>query len=276
MRKILVTTNFETEDENALKMAVDMAKVIDGKIYLIHFFQHPLPTFSATGDTALVSSTEESIYALEVIRSAKSKLALLASHYQQEEVSIDYQVVDNNLMDGAESFVDEHDIDILFTAADAHEAKKMVDNCACIVLASKKYNTIDKLRNIVLSIDINLDRDRREAIKFLQELAYHFRSIIHVVHVTQEKEKDKILELRSKLRLFSKKYFFRGYSLNILNHEKDEEEALLSYGKNVNAGLYMVLSDRNKGFLSFFSTSLTKHLMEDAEVPVMSANLDNL
>ena len=274
MRKILVTTQFTTEDDNALRVAVDLAKNIEARIYLVNFFKHPISTFSTFGDVSKINDAEEAVFTVHMVKSNRSKLALLSSHYEQEGVGIYTQIVDDDLVNGSKQFVLDHEIDILITGENPSVTQDLVNECSCAVLSAPDFVPVENFKNILLAVDVELNRDRREAIKFVQDLSYYFKSTIHVVHVASPGSGD-LVELHKKMNLFAKKYFFRGYSLNILK-SSDEQSALINFGRQVDAGLYMILKSKTKGIFGFLSNPLSEEMMEEAEVPVMSVNLDNL
>ena len=54
MKKILVPTDFSEQAENALKVAVQLAKKYDSEIYLLHMLELPMQDFDVMNSPSVV------------------------------------------------------------------------------------------------------------------------------------------------------------------------------------------------------------------------------
>ena len=112
MEKILVPTDFSPIAELGLKLAVEIAKRSGATISLLNFTKHPFGTsFTATGDISKKKDPEEDRFMLELLKANQAKLEDLAAKYRAADVDIEFGIIDDELKDGIDDFLNKERID---------------------------------------------------------------------------------------------------------------------------------------------------------------------
>ncbi|WP_185152631.1 universal stress protein [Fulvivirga aurantia] len=284
MKKILVPSDLSKISENALKVAVQIAKKSGGQIDLVNFHEHPFgKTFSAFGEMKKPVSDEEQIYTLQLVRKNYADLNALAEN-SGDGVEIKTEVYDESFEDGVEEFIKEHNIDLVVMGTTGEEnakefftgnhAQQVIELAPCPVLTVRENDVIGNFSKIVLGVEFKKDDEDNfvRAISYINDFSSGLASEVHLVHVTDDNNKG---EVENKLEKFAKDHSLLNYKIAVVNNG-DEQKGLLNYGHQINAGAVAVLTHADGGFFRVFQTNMSEEMNKHADMPVLTINLHKI
>lgn len=284
MEKILVPTDLSDIAELGLKLAVEIAKRSHATISLVNFTKHPFgKTFSAMGDVNTKTDDEANLFTIQLLHSTKAKLESLASIYTQEGVAIEYSIVDEELKDGVDSYLNREYIDLVVMGTSGEETatesftgnntEQVIKISSCPVLSVRDGFNISDFKNIVLAVNVIKDDQVAYGLAALRDLADCFESHIHLVHV-KDKDDDSIEDLKHYFSRMAELAGLITYSVTILEAE-DPAEGVISFARQINAGMISVIKNSTEGIFRIFSNHFSNRLVKEIGRPVFTFNLQN-
>jgi nucleotide-binding universal stress UspA family protein len=286
MKNILVPTDLSDIAENGLKVAVDIAKRVNGTIYLVNFIKHPFgSTFTATGDIYTKYAEDENLYTLQLIRKHQADLKDLAQKYSSPtQLTIKPSVYDEELTDGIDAFLREHDIDLVVMGTTGEEnfqekfsgnhAEQVIGQANCPVISVREDYRIKDMHHIVVGWDMDEQKDYGRAIAYINELSDVLKARLDIVYVTNPGTKDKE-EFGKKMKKFASDHQLTNFTLHIVENE-DVEDGILLYAHKVQAGIIVMLSQVKSGMARFFTHSSSEEMSRESDIPVFTINLHNV
>ncbi|MGK7392466.1 MAG: universal stress protein [Candidatus Cyclobacteriaceae bacterium M2_1C_046] len=285
MKNILVPTDLSDVAENGLKVAVDIAKRVHGKIHLVNFIKHPFGrTFSATGDIYTKYADQENLFTVQLIRKHKEELNELVEKYKEEGFTIKASVYDEELDDGIDPVVEEYAIDLIVmgTTGEANAKEKFTGNHAeqviqeadCPVLSIREDYRLQDMHHVVLGWDLDDDKDYNKAITYINELSDALKARLDIVYVVKPGTRDKE-KISEELKRSVSDYNLTNFTLHIVE-DSDTEDGIINYAHKVQAGIIVMLTKAQSGVARFFSHSSTEEMSRESNIPVFTVNLHNV
>ncbi len=284
MEKILVPTDLSPIAEKGLELAVEVAKRSGAIISLINFTKHPFgKTFTATGDITLKADPEQERYTIDLIRANQAKLEELAAKYQAEGVEIEYGIIDDELKNGVDDYLNKELIDLVVMGTSGEEnaeevftgnhTEQVIKISSCPVLSVRDGFYPEDLRRIVLAVN-KIEKDfALVSLNTLRQLAESFDSHIYMVHVRDSEEP--VQELESYFREMATNAAFEKYSIHIMD-ATDQAEAVIGFARQNSAGLIAVIKNSKDGIFRIFSNRFSNRLVKEVGRPVFTFNLQNV
>jgi nucleotide-binding universal stress UspA family protein len=284
VEKILVPTDLTPIAELGLKLAVEIAKASQASISLVNFMRHPFgQTFTAMGDVTTKVDDEEDRFTLELLHANKAKLDELASKYSGEGVEIDYAIVDDELKDGIDDYLDKELIDLVVMGTSGEENAKeaftgnhteqVIQISSCPVLSVRDGFNISDFDNIVLAVNVIKEDQVLIGLNTLRQLSECFESHIHLVHV-KGKSSDDSTNLKRLFNEMAEAAGLHKYSITILEGD-DHAQSVIEFAREVRAGLIAVIKNSNEGIFRIFSNHFSDRLVKEVGRPVFTYNLQN-
>jgi nucleotide-binding universal stress UspA family protein len=284
MEKILVPTDLTPTAELGLQLAVEIAKRSGAIISLINFTKHPFGrTFTATGDITLKADPEEERYTLDLLRANQAKLEELASRYRASDVEIEYGIIDDELKNGVDDYLNKELIDLVVMGTSGEESaeevfvgnhtEQVIKISSCPVLSVRDGFKVEDLDRIVLAINKIKADYALVSMNTLRQLAECFGSHIHLVHVRDKS--GAVDELESYFQQMAENAALENYSIHIIDAE-DEAEGVISFARQNNAGLIAVIKNSKDGIFRIFSNTFSNRLVKEVGRPVFTFNLQNV
>lgn len=285
MKRILVPTDLSNIAERGLRLAVEIAKRNGAEIYLINFTRHPLgATFSAMGEINSKFDDEENLFNIELLQSNRSKLNLLGLHYSQEGVTINTEIVDDELKSGVDEFLKRYAIDLVVMGTSGEEnvseqftgnnTEKIITISTCPVISVRDEFHIENFSNIVLALDMSDDVNIYPGVAGLKHLADAFNATIHLVHVA-----DPAVNMKKDMEIYFHKignrFMLDKYIVQILSDD-NESRAVIEYARKTGAGLVAVLKSSKDGFFRIFTDHFSNRVVKEVGRPVFTYNLQNV
>lgn len=277
MFTILCPTDFSEVSDNAIRYAVEIAKLMKGRVHLSHMV---VPTYVEGGIGGAVVLGENLD---EVKLAASQRLEKLIKALMHEQLSITYSVefgyVDSVLVELEERV----DPDLLVTGTHGSSSVflarltgmnslSLVRNNRCPVLVVPNGYAFSELKNIVYATDYQFeDIDYAELVKELAELHSAKINFIHVSHSDKKVPSDQ--ELMDWFKdMTNKQLKYENVEYTVLK-DKNTEHALEKYALDAKVDL-MCVSMRDKSFWQeLMGHNHTYRFVVDAVVPVLVFHL---
>jgi len=285
MEKILVPTDFSPIAELGLKLAVEIAKRSGATISLLNFTKHPFGTsFTATGDITKKKDPEEDRFMLELLKANQAKLEDLVAKYRSSDVDIEYGIIDDDLKDGIDDFLNKELIDLVVMGTSGEETveeaftgnhtEQVIKISSCPVLSVRDGFAIEDFSRIVLAVNEIKDDQILIGLNTLRQLAEAFDSHIHLVHVRERGTSDST-DLGAYFTRMAETAALTNYSIAILD-AADPAEGVIGFARDNQAGLIAVIKNSKEGIFRIFSNLFSNRLVKEVGRPVFTFNLQNV
>ena len=270
MKTILVPTDFSDGAFNALIHALELAKLLDYNIEVIHAYSMP-----TTGSAIMVNITEilekNALEELELLKQRVNKLPNTA------EVVISYRALHGPVVDvinrlskkagtefvvmgtqGASGITDK------WLGTNASDAVRHVEDPLLVVPSNLAYKNIDK---IMFATDLKVV-DNEVRLRFISELAKVSHAKIEFLHIKkhgEEVDQIKLEEYRSQLnRAF-------GESRSRITFQDDDQvDEGIHHGIETHRPDILVLVRHDYGFFEgLFRNSMSRKLISESKLPIL-------
>ncbi|GAB4020179.1 universal stress protein [Spirosoma koreense] len=271
MKTIIVPTDLSAETDNALSVAVDVARVYQSTILLLHSVVYPVavPAY-AEATTLLVNQTIADYIAIE--REAKSALEKLAANSKYKDVKIiptlltNGQGLTHNITDRAADL-------IVMTSAGASgleewlvgsNAETVVRNAHCPVLIIKEPVAHFHPKNIIYAIDVD---DRLKAVQhyFFQMGERDHYQFLYVKTPTDSRVTEGI---RDWVNEFAAGKGITDFTCTIRT-ARDVPDGIINYADEVEADLIVLFTHGYKGIQHFLLGSVAEDVLNHTTKPVL-------
>ncbi|MEM7108112.1 MAG: universal stress protein [Bacteroidota bacterium] len=287
MKKILVPTDLSAISANALKLATEIADKSKGEIYLVNFLDHPLGRgFNTMGEVDQQLVDEENFYMIRLVQKTNERVGAMAAEYSNQNRKIHYEVFDESFDKGMALYVKEKGIDLVVMGTTGEESaeefftgnhtERTIENMPCPVVSIKENYGWNNLSNIVLGVDVKQKEDDRmgRAIGYLNNLVVSLDAKVDVVHVADADDSE-LSTYEKELRDFAELHGLMNYEITVTQND-DKERGLLAFALSQGAGFLAVLTYTEGGFFNIFSRSTSVEIGKEAQLPVLTINLNTI
>ncbi|WP_027125667.1 universal stress protein [Gelidibacter mesophilus] len=271
MKKILVPTDFSEQAENALKVAVQLAKKYGSEIYLLHMLELPLPEIDTMNTP---SALPEAMFFMKL---AHQKFETLLAQDYLKGITV-HEIVKNYPSFG--SVVDTcHELDVNLIVMGSHgasgfkemfigsNAEKVVRTSDIPVLVIKSNHAEFTIDRFVFASDFK--EDNNETYKQATDFAKSFGAKMYLLMVNTANNFTSTAEAEKRIHNFIKDYDFKEYSIHIYNDESIES-GILNFAKEVDADLIGISTHGRQGIAHFFNGSIGEDVVNHAKRPVIT------
>jgi len=273
MKKILVPTDFSPQAENALKVAVQMARRFDGEIFLLHMLELPL----VNTNTVSGNSTNELPEALFFMKLAKKRFKELMSQDYLKGIKVHETVEFHQAFEGIMEISQKHNCDIIIMGSHGStglkeifigsNAEKVVRNSAIPVMIIKNDRPNFEVKNLVFATDYN--PENKHTLRKVKKFAEKIDAILHLVFINTANNFVIEEEAQKGLEDFVKGEDLKNYTLNIYN-DVTVEKGLLNFATGINAELISISTHGRKGLDHFFNGSISEDLVNHSNMPIVT------
>lgn len=271
MKKILVPTDFSTQAENALKVAVQLAKKFDSEIYLIHMLELPIHDFDFINGHGVMPE------ALFFIKLAEQRFDDLMNSKYLKDVKV-HKIVKNypSLRDIANTCIE---LDINLIVMGSHgasgltemfigsNAEKVVRTSEVPVLVVKNHLDVSNIKHFVFASNFKKENVNtyQEAIKFANALG----SKMHLLMVNTVTNFMSTYEAKKRIEDFVKDFDFENFTITVYD-DKNIETGILNFAEKINADLIGISTHGRQGIAHFLSGSIGEDVVNHAKRPVIT------
>lgn len=269
MKRILVPTDFSLQAENALKVAVELAKKNDSQITILHSME--MPVHLATTDKG---SLPEALY---FVKLAEKRFAELLEKPYINEAYVTTKIGQGELYDDINEVVYKDKIDLIVMGSHGasgfkemfigSNTEKVVRTSEIPVLVIKKDRPAFEIKDFVFATDFS--EECRKPLKKAHEFAESFGATLHLLYINTPSGFRTTAEAKQLMESFLKGTKLNNYTLNIYN-DLSVEKGILGFAMETNAQLIGMSTHGRKGISHFFNGSISEDLVNHANMPVIT------
>ena len=271
MKRILVPTDFSKHAEYALRVAAQIAKKNNSKIYLLHMLELPHQGNDAVSSG---SAIPQIMYFKEM---AINKLETLMDADFLEGINVSEIIQFEKAFDGIMEISKKNSVDLIVIGshgASGYEemfigsnAEKVVRSSDVPVLVIKNEIEEFKANKLVFASDFS-DEIKKPFAKLI-EFATIFNSHLDLVMINTPNSFKSTAVAEKIMSDFLEETNFTNYSTHIYN-DVNVEKGILNYSSSVDADLIGMCTHGRTGFSHFFNGSISEDLVNHTVRPVIT------
>lgn len=271
MKKILVPTDFSEQAENALKVAVQLAKKYDSEIYLLHMLELPMQEMDVMNTP---SALPEAMFFMKL---AQQRFEAILEQDFLQGVTVHDIVKNYPSFSGIIDTCKEHEVDFIvmgsYGASGFKEmfvgsnAEKVVRTSDVPVLVIKSNHAEFSVDRFVFASDFK--KDNKDTYRQATEFAKSFGAKLYLLMVNTANSFLSTSEANRRINEFIKGYDFDNYSVHIYNDES-VETGVLNFAKEIDADLIGISTHGRQGISHFFNGSIGEDVVNHAKRPVIT------
>lgn len=275
MKKILVPTDFSEDADNALEMALQLNKIVKGKITLMHVLE--LPGVSVNYGADVTAATAEVVYRRELIDGISDKL-----HKQQQKI-IDAGQKGAIRMEFGSPYksigkeVEEEGADWVIMGSRGasgikevfigSNAERVIRYSESPVITIKGHVDVAGIKSMVFATDLSPEQDGVVA------KAKEFQSMLnlnmHILRVKTPHNFVTVQDAKADIEEFAQRNGLKNYTANV--HEAEfADQGIVEFGEQINAGIIVMGTHGRKGFAHAVGGSRAEDVANHATVPVLT------
>lgn len=275
MKKILVPVDFSEPSNEAYLVALDMARLTQGTIVLVHVLVLPaLYGAGLAGETIAYDPT----YFTQMETDARNMLEKMKGQAGPVPVTID--VVYGELISGLMRTIEDNNTDLVVMGTSGasglteifigSNTEKAVRFSPIPVLVIRKSIDIKSIKNILLPS--TLDLNQTDFIRKVTELQNFLHATLHVLLINTPQHFRRDAEAHEALEYFAKHYKLANYKLHFKNYTH-EDEGVIDFANTEKADLIAMATHARKGLAHLFNGSVTEKVVNHMDRPVWTYHL---
>ncbi|MCO6357750.1 universal stress protein [Roseivirga pacifica] len=280
MKTILVPTDFSTQADNALDMALQVAKINGSKVLLINVIEG-MRSFSFNTMGELEDSTGEEAYLVKkLVDQTKSNLDDALSNLDTDGVEIEAMVEIGSPYESIAHVITNHDADLVVMGTKGSggveevligsNTEKVVRYAKCPVITIKDKVDLDKVKHIVFATSLMEDQpDIVERLKLARE---NFGVKLHLVKVNTPNNFHTERQLREEFQKYLEKHDLKDCETHVYN-EASEEDGILYFAEDLGDCMIAIGTHGRTGLLHLLSGSIAEDLVNHSKVPVWTFSM---
>lgn len=275
MKTILVPFDFSDKATNAFRFAQEIASTSDGIVHLLHVIELPLVNDPITMPGALFDQN----FFSDLREKTNAKFDELISQYPADckvIKNIEFGPITKTIAD----FSTQHFADLIVMGSQGasglkelfigSNAEKVVRNSAIPVLVTKNYPQ-KAIKNIVFPSALELD-DMQDFTLKVKALQAFFNATIHIVYVNTPANFKPDTVTHEKLNAFVRRFMFKDFTINIVNHER-EEGGITQFTNEIQGDLIAMGTHGRKGLSHLIKGSVAENVVNHTQCPIWTYNL---
>ena len=273
MKNILVPIDFSDQAKYAAKVASDIAKLTNSKIFLLHMLE--LPT--GVVDPASYGSSGNTPTTLLFLKRAREKFEEFKHLPFFDGIEIEDSVQFHKAYDGIIDESKKQDVDLIVMGSKGtsgleemlvgSNTEKVVRNSDIPVLVIKTEVKDFKIENIVFAS--NFDQKSKVAFQKILNFASLFNARLHLLKINTIHNFETTKESSDAIRNFINDYDLGDYTLNIYN-DVSVELGILNFANVIDADVILLNTSGRRGLAHLFTGSIGEDLANHAKLPVIT------
>jgi nucleotide-binding universal stress UspA family protein len=273
MKKILFPTDFSEAANNAFIHALELAKIVQGELILLHTFELPIydNQFFPENYAAIYDSVELSEF--EIFKNEIPKLRAIAEVHHLDKIKMSHRLKDGNLVSAIKESIKDDAIDYVVmgtSGATGWQSFFMDTNTSSVVteLSVPVYcipNDVPFKHIKTIGFTTRFRTKDKKALESVLEFAHKAKAIVKCLYV-KTSESDIL-----KTTITQWEDEFKSEPIEFFVIANDDIQATILDFIAYNDIDILTLLPYKRGFLgSIFNPSLTKKLATDFEIPILS------
>lgn len=273
MKRLLVPIDFSAQAEYAAKAAVNIAKLTNSKIYLLHMLELPTGVI----DPSSYGTSSNTPMALLFLKRAYEKFENFKKLPFFEGIEMEDSVLFHKAYDGIIDESIKNDIDLIIMGSKGtsgleemlvgSNTEKVVRNSEVPVLVIKQEVENFKIDNIVFASNFTINA--RKSFQKILDFTSVFDAQLHLLKINTIHNFETTKESSDAIRNFVNEFDIGNYTLNIYN-DISVEAGVLNFAKVTDADVILLNTHGRSGLAHLFTGSIGEDLANHAKLPVLT------
>jgi nucleotide-binding universal stress UspA family protein len=274
MKRILVPTDFSEHAEDALKVAVQIAKKNDSEIIVLHMLELPHQMNDAILGGASIPET------MLFMKKANEMLDEISSKPYLDGIPVTEIVKMDKPIHGITQVSKDYDVDLIIMGSHGSSGveeliigsntEKVVRNSEIPVLIIKKDISNFNVSNIVFASDFSAET--KKPFEKLLNFTKFFEAKIHLVTICTPNSFKPTHVIEKAMKDFVTEFNISNYTTQIYN-DTNIEKGIINFANNINADIIGMCTHGRTGFAHFFNGSISEGLVNHAVRPVITLKI---
>ncbi len=270
MKKLLVPTDFSEHAENALRVAVEIAKKRNSEIYLLHSIE--LPVNLATGSSE--GGLPQSLFYMKL---AEKRFSEFRKRDYLKDIVIHETVGLNEIYKDIDETCKNNNIDLIVMGSSGasgfkemfvgSNTEKVVRTSDVPVLVIKNDQPHFEIKDFVFATDFS-DQFRGPFTK-AKAFAEDIGAKIHLLLVNTPANFQTSTESYALMENFINGMELKNYTLNVHN-DTSVEKGILNFANFINAQLIGMGTHGRKGISHFLNGSISEDMVNHINMPIIT------
>ena len=271
MKRILVPTDFSVQAEQALKIAVQIAKAFDSEIFVLHSME--LPMQLATAESAN-NNLPEALFFMKLV---EKNFGELREREYLDGIFLNEIIGRGELYDDIEEVCERNKIDLIVMGSSGasgfkemfvgSNTEKVVRTSKIPVVVIKDDHPELEVKDFVFASDFS--EKGKKAFNEARQFANKIGAKMHLLMVNTPANFKTSQQGYSLMEDFVKDLDVEHYTLNIYN-DTSVEKGILNFATYINAQLIGMGTHGRKGISHFFNGSISEDLVNHANRPIIT------
>lgn len=273
MEYILVPTDFSKNAFNALEYAIDVAKLFEAKIIVLHTFRIP-----ASGASSMMSIIDnmKSIAEEEFVKLHNA----LVERDLNKVVPIEFENINSGIISGISNLIETNDIGLIIMGTRGASGFKelflgsntfnTIKHSLCPVIAVPTNASFKQIKNIIFATDFDMSCSNNN-IPLILDLTRRLKAKITLINI--QTVATNFADTRDNADKFFEECKDALKDINYDYHyiiDEDIANGINTAYKNNNADL-LVMIKKSHGLIEFlFNKSITKCVVSEAKLPLLT------
>jgi nucleotide-binding universal stress UspA family protein len=274
MKRILVPTDFSEHAEDALKVAVQIAKRNNSEIIILHMLELP----HQANDAILggISIPESMLF----MKKANEMLDEVSARPYLDGIEVTEIVKMDKPIHGIIQISKDHDVDLIVMGSHGSSGveelligsntEKVVRNSEIPVLVIKENISNFNATNIVFASDFS--EEAKKPFEKLLNFAKFFDSKIHLVNICTPNSFKPTHVAEKAINEFVDQFSITNYTAQTYN-DTNIEKGIINFSNKINADIIGMCTHGRTGFAHFFNGSISEGLVNHAVKPVITLKI---
>ncbi len=278
MKRILVPTDFSKPAENAIDVAVDIAKKANSTLILLHVIEEASGTsFNITGEVNVSGGWEEKFFTMKLIERSKKQMAKVFDEVKATGVKVKQELRVGTAFHGMRDIITEQKVDLVVMGTAGRKklnemiigtnTEKVVRHAKCPVLTVQKKPRTTDFKNIVYAT--SMSKEEEVFSRVVRNAQQIYGSTIHLVRVNTPGNFQRDAVAEKYMQDFAKKLQLKNYTINIFN-DLTEEEGIIYFADSINADLIAMATRGRTGFAHVLAGSIAEEVVSHSKRPVLT------
>jgi nucleotide-binding universal stress UspA family protein len=273
MKNILVPIDFSVQARYAAKVATDIARLTNAKIFLLHMLE--LPT--GIVDPSSFGNSNNTPTTLLFLKRAHEKFEDFKKLPFFKGIEVEDSVQFHKAYDGIidESKKQYADLIVMGSKGTSgleemlvgSNTEKVVRNSDIPVLVIKQDVDNFKIENIVFAS--NFEQKNKVAFQNILNFAAIFNARLHLLKINTIHNFETTKESSDAIRNFINEFDLGDYTLNIYN-DVSIEAGILNFSNVIDADVILLNTSGRRGLAHLFTGSISEDLTNHAKLPVVT------
>jgi len=275
---ILVPTDFSEACDNALNHAIEMAKYLNSKVYVLHVVDDLSKDFFAKD--ALEMGTVVNGFKEQLKFTSDKLKAYVATKKTDSIIPI---IKDGDLFASIKEIATEINAGMIILGTHGKHgfqkivgsyALKVIDKTRLPVFIVQKRGFGNGYKDIVFTI--NLSDEDRQKVEYAIQLSELFNSTIHIFPQQTESaaSKAKLSVIVDQIKAQFEKHNVKFTLSDSAEYGEVWDRQVLNYSSSINADLILIISNPDKHMM-FFDSKEENIMFNAAQIPVLCVNYRN-